>query len=63
MIGLMVVLLTFLGGGEYGFSAVGVGAILGVEYKAKIMLQYSRGMKWQQSFTTGAGFYVYNVLG
>ena len=45
MIGLMVVLLTFLGGGEYGFSAVGVGAILGVEYKAKIMLQYSRGMK------------------
>ena len=45
MIGLMVVLLTFLGGGEYGFSVVGVGAILGVEYKAKIMLQYSRGMK------------------
>ena len=29
MIGLMVVLLSFFGGGEYGFSNVGVGAILG----------------------------------
>ena len=29
MIGLMVVLLSFFGGREYGFSNVGVGAILG----------------------------------
>ena len=29
MIGLMVVLLSFFGGGEHGFSNVGVGAILG----------------------------------
>ena len=29
MTGLMVVLLTFLGGGEYGFCNVGVGAISG----------------------------------
>ena len=29
MIELMVVLLTFLGSGEYSFSNVGVGAILG----------------------------------
>ena len=29
MIKLMVVLLTFLGVGDYGFSNVGVGAILG----------------------------------
>ena len=28
----MVVLLTFLGDGKYGFSTVGVGAILGNEH-------------------------------
>ena len=64
MIGIMVVLLTFLGGGEYGFSNVEFGTILmGVGFKGKIMLYYSMWVKWEQGFTTGIGSYVYNVLG
>ena len=60
----MVALLIFFGGGEYGFSNVEVGAILmGVEFKGKIMLHYSMGVKWRQGFTLRIGSYVYNVLG
>ena len=33
-----------------------------VQFKGKNMLPYSRGVKRQQGFTTGAAFYVYNVL-
>ena len=32
-----------------------------MQFKGKYMLHYSRGVKRQQSFTTGAAFYVYNV--
>ena len=35
---------------------------MSVEFKGKIMLHYSSGVKWQQGFTTGIGFYVYDVL-
>ena len=45
MSGLMVVLLTFTLHGEYGFSCVGVSAILGTEFKGKIILHYFRGVK------------------
>ena len=34
-----------------------------VKLNVKIMLCYSRGVKSQQDFTTGIGFYVYNVSG
>ena len=34
-----------------------------VEFKGKITLHYSRGVKSQQGFTTAIGFYVYNVSG
>ena len=33
-----------------------------VQFKGKNMLHYSRGVKRQQGFTTGAAFYVYNVI-
>ena len=33
-----------------------------VKFKGKNMLHYSRGVKRQQGFTTGAAFYVYNVI-
>ena len=59
MIRLMVALLIFFGGdGEYGFSTVVVGAILGNErgIQSKIILHYSQGVKWQQGFMTGIGF-------
>ena len=41
MIGLIVVLLTFLGCGEYGFSTVGVGVTvgMGVEFKGENFLE------------------------
>ena len=48
MIRLMVALLIFFGGdGEYGFSTVVVGAILGNErgIQSKIILHYSQGVK------------------
>ena len=32
-----------------------------VQFKGKYMLHYSRGVKQQQGFTTGAAFFVYNV--
>ena len=33
---------------------------MGVEFKAKIMSNYSRKVKWQQVITTRIGFCVYN---
>ena len=33
-----------------------------MQFKGKNMLHYSRGVKRQQDFTTGAAFYVYNVI-
>ena len=33
-----------------------------MQLKKKNMLHYSRGVKRQQDFTTGAAFYVYNVI-
>ena len=33
-----------------------------MQFKGKNMLHYSRGVKRQQGFTTGAVFYVYNVI-
>ena len=62
MIGLMMILL-FEGYGEYGFSTVGVGVILGmgVEFKGNIMVNYSRGVKWQQGFTTRIRFWAYDL--
>ena len=33
-----------------------------MQFKGKNMLHYSRGVKRQQGFTTGAAFYVYNVI-
>ena len=36
---------------------------MGVEFKGKIIFRYSRGVTGQQGFTTGVGFYVYNVIG
>ena len=33
-----------------------------MEFKGKIMLYYSSGVKRQQGFTTGVGFYVYDVV-
>ena len=43
---------------------MGIGAILGngCAIQGKNMLHYSRGVKRQQGFTTGAAFYVYNVI-
>ena len=48
---------------EYDFSAVGIGAILGngCAIQGKNILHYSRGVKQQQGFTTGAAFYVYVI--
>ena len=45
-------------------NAAGIGAILGngCAIQGKNMLHYSRGVKRHQSFTTGAAFYVYNVI-
>ena len=50
--------------GEYDFITVGIGAILGidVQFKGKNMFHYSRGVKRQQGFTTGAEFYVHNGI-
>ena len=36
---------------------------MSVEFKGKIMLNYSWEVEWQQGITTGIGFCVYNVLG
>ena len=36
---------------------------MGVEFKGKIMLNYSKEVEWQQGITTGIGFYVQSVLG
>ena len=33
-----------------------------MQLKKKNILHYSRGVKRQQDFTTGAAFYVYNVI-
>ena len=33
-----------------------------MQFSKKNMLHYSRGVKRQQDFTTGAAFYVYNVI-
>ena len=33
-----------------------------MQFKGKNMLHYSRGVKRQQGFTTGAAFYVYDVI-
>ena len=33
-----------------------------MQFKGKNMLHYSRGVKRQPGFTTGAAFYVYNVI-
>ena len=43
---------------------MGIGAILGngCAIQGKNMLHYSRGVKRQLGFTTGAAFYVYNVI-
>ena len=43
---------------------MGIGAILGngCAIQGKNMLHYSRGVKRQQGFTTGAAIYVYNVI-
>ena len=35
---------------------------MGVEYKGKIMLNYSKEVVWQQDITIGIGFCVYTVL-
>ena len=36
---------------------------MGVEFKCKILSNYSRGVKWQQGVTIGIGFCLYNVFG
>ena len=33
-----------------------------MQFKGENMLHYSRGVKRQQDFTTGAAFYVYNII-
>ena len=33
-----------------------------MQFKGKNMFYYSRGVKKQQGFTTGAAFYVHNVI-
>ena len=33
-----------------------------MQFKGKCESHYSRGVKGQQGFTTGAAFYVYNVI-
>ena len=33
-----------------------------MHFEGKNMLHYSRGVKRQKGFTTGAAFYVYNVI-
>ena len=47
IIGLIVVLLTFLGGrgvyGEYGFSTMGVGVILGIVTRDNIVWKLAHG--------------------
>ena len=48
MIGVKVVLLTFLGGrgggyGEYGFSTMGVGVILGIVTRDNIVWKLAHG--------------------
>ena len=57
-----MVLLSFFWAGEYGFSTVGVGAILrngcGIQWQNYVAL-----VKRQQGFTTVVGLYVYNVIG
>ena len=69
MIGLMVLLLTFFWAGEYGFSTVGVGVILGNGCRIQgqnyvaLLQYYSRRVKQQQGFTTVIRLYVHNVLG
>ena len=66
MIGLMVVLLTFFGGGEQVSVVLVPWKLMlfwgmGVEFKRKIMSNYSREVEWQQNITTRIGFYEYNV--
>ena len=65
MIGLIVVLLPFLGG------VVSMVLVLwelvlfygmGMEFKGEIFLNYSRRVKWQQGATAGIGLSVYNVF-
>ena len=50
---------------EYGFSTMGVGAILGngCGIQRQITLHWFRGVRRQQGLTTGVEFYVYNVIG
>ena len=66
MIGLMVVLLTFVGGGEYSFSKMRVGAILGngcgIQGQNYVTLPQESEMT-TEFFTTGIKFYVYIGLG
>ena len=68
MISLMVALLMFFWAGEYGFSTVEVGVILGTKCGIQgqncsaLPQHYSRGVKRRQGLTTVVRLYVYNVI-
>ena len=67
MIGLMVVLLTFFRGwwtGEYGFSNLGVDAILGngCGIQGQNYAELLQGCEMTAEFTAQIGFFVYNIL-
>ena len=64
MIGLMVILLTFFGGGEYVFSNVRVAILInGCGIQGQNYGTLLQGSEMTAGFTTKIGFSVYNALG